>query len=263
VKELMLFDSNCFLGRFCTPQPEAPHDVPGLLQRMDDLGIAEALVTSPLGVYYNPEIGNETLLQMTAQFERLHPCAVLMPEYSEEKDAQRIRRLIENGARAVRLFPKRSAPLRSWSYRSLFHAIAEYRLPTLIDFELEHYSSQLQEIDWDGLTWALQEYSALPIILPRVGLAIDRALLPLMMQHENLYIETSYYMGTGGIERLCEYVGVHRLLFGTGMPRFAPGPAITLLSYSGLSAQEKQLIGGDNLRRLLNEAKVLHTQETA
>jgi predicted TIM-barrel fold metal-dependent hydrolase len=140
----------------------------------------------------------------------------------------------------------------------LLGAIAEYRIPTFIDFELEHYSSQLQDIDWNGLAWALEEYSTLPVILPRVGLAIDRALLPLMKQYKNLHIETSYYMGTGGIERLCEQVGVTRLLFGTGMPRFAPGPAITLLNYSELSSQEKQLIGGDNLRRLFNEARVLH-----
>ena len=55
-------------------------------------------------------------------------------------------------------------------------------------------------------------------------------------------------------ERMAARVGPERLLFGTGMPMYAPGPAITLLTYSGLSQAEKSLVGAGNLRRLLDSA---------
>ena len=48
--------------------------------------------------------------------------------------------------------------------------------------------------------------------------------------------------------------GAERLIFGTGMPEYAPGPAVTLITYSGLDEEAKRQVAGDNLRRLLRLA---------
>jgi hypothetical protein len=39
------------------------------------------------------------------------------------------------------------------------------------------------------------------------------------------------------------------------MPYRNPGPAITALMYSHISAEERALVGGGNLRRLLEEVR--------
>jgi len=111
---------------------------------------------------------------------------------------------------------------------------------------------QLSEVDWAGLEWMLRTFPDLPVILPRLGQAVDRLLLALMPRYANLYLEISYYVGHGALTRLVRLVGAEQLLFGTGMPVYAPGPAITLLTYSGLDATAQQLIGRDNLRRLVS-----------
>jgi hypothetical protein len=56
----------------------------------------------------------------------------------------------------------------------------------------------------------------------------------------------------GALMRMVETVGAERLLFVTGMPIYAPGPAITLLTYSGLDAAAQQMIGSGNLQRLVS-----------
>ena len=83
----------------------------------------------------------------------------------------------------------------------------------------------------------------------------NRRLFPLLEQYPNLYIETSYYVVHRGIELICRHFGAERLLFGTGLPQRAPGPAITALSYSQISDQERALIASGNLRRLLAEVR--------
>ena len=251
--DLSFFDANCSLGRRGRPQPNEYTDVAGLLGVMDRHGVQEALVFHVDALQAAAMVGNEALVELTGQTVRLHPCWVVMPHYTGELQEPRglVQQMTRRGVRAVRIFPRRVGPFRQYLFGPLLSAFAERSVVTLVDFELGHYSQHMREIDWDGLQWALDTYPGLPIVLVRVGHAVDRALLALAGRFDNLYIETSYYVGAGGIERLSGTVGAERLLFGTGMPEFAPGPAITLVTYSGLSRRDKEKVGGENLRRLL------------
>jgi predicted TIM-barrel fold metal-dependent hydrolase len=226
---------------------------------LDLLGMSEALVYHASAHQYDASFGNEALSKELAFYPRLHPCWVVQPHHTGEMpDAQAlVTRMLESGIRAARLFPRQIGPLRPYVYGPLFAALADRAVPLLLDFELGHYSTHMDSIDWDGLDWALGTYRRLPITLVRPGQAIDRMLLPFMERHENLYVETSYYIGGGALERLGSRFGAERLLFGTGMPLYAPGPAITLLTYSGLDEEAKRLVGGDNLRHLLNQVQQL------
>jgi len=57
-----------------------------------------------------------------------------------------------------------------------------------------------------------------------------------------------------GLEDICERFGARRLLFGTGYPQFALGPAITMIASAQISNHDKQLIASGNMRRLIEEA---------
>ena len=251
--DLSFFDANCFLGRRGQPQRNEPVDMAGLLGVMDSHRIEEALIYHVDASVASATEGNEALVELTGQTDRLHPCWVVMPHHTGELPEPRelVQQMARQGVKAVRIFLKRVGPLREFLFGPLLDALAEHRIVTLLDFELGHYTQHIRDIDWDGLRWALDAYPALPIVLMRVGHSIDRTLLALAPKFDNLYIETSYYVGAGALERLSGAIGAERLLFGSGMSEFAPGPGITLVTYSGLSQGDKEKVAGGNLRRLL------------
>jgi predicted TIM-barrel fold metal-dependent hydrolase len=248
-----LFDVNCLVGP--GPLAGACRDAGGLLGAMDALEIDDALVAGAPAVACDAAEGNARLLDEIHGRSRLHACWVVKPGDYARGNRSGARQLRERGVEAARVFPRRCGPLRAWNSGGLFKALAGLAMPVLIDFELGHYTEHRQAIDWDGLHWVLGAFPELPIVLLRVGATVDSALFPLMERHPNLLVETSYYIGTGGLEHLSAQFGVERLLFGTGMPQYAPGPAITLLTYSGLSAAEKTAVGAANLRRLLTRTR--------
>lgn len=247
------------MGYCGSVQPGAPRDAEEFSELMDRVGIDEALVFYALSLISTyPEGDYETLMNEIARNPRLHPCWSIMPnpgrdslQYTQDFVSGFLRR----GVRAVRIFPRRVGPLREFVWGTLLRALAERQVLTFVDFDLPHWGMHRDMIDWDGLHWVLGEFPDLPMVLIRPGYAIDRVLLPLMDIHKNLFIEISYYMGTGKLERLCDMFGPHRALFGTGMSQYEPGAAITLLTYSALDSEAKRMVGGNNLRRLLSEVR--------
>ncbi|MDF1515981.1 MAG: amidohydrolase family protein, partial [Anaerolineae bacterium] len=107
---------------------------------------------------------------------------------------------------------------------------------------------------WEGVLEIGSEFQALPIILTAVNIGSERRLLPMLKRLHNLYIETSYYTVHRGIENLVNNIGASRILFGSGMPYRDPGPALTALGYSLIGNEEKRMIAGGNLLRLLKGA---------
>ncbi len=255
-RDIPLFDCNCAFGSTGAPQPGAYTTAVDLLRQMDHCGIDEALVFHAQAWVYQPAWGNARLMAEIAGQPRLRPCWVVLPEHTGElpPGTELVQQMQAQGVRAARLYPQRIGPLREFVYGSLFAALAVRRIPLILDYELGHWASQLGGIDWDGLDWALASFPALPIVLARVGMALDRLLIPLLQRRPNLHLEISYYVGHGGLARMVSAAGPERLLFGTGMPVYAPGPAITLLTYCGLDAQTKRMIGAGNLQRLLQGA---------
>lgn len=255
MSRITLFDANCSLGHSGTRV--GPVTAPQLEEALDRVGITQALVTHSHAVEYDPSEGNALLGRELAGHPRLQGCWVVMPPFTGEMPEPQalVEELISSGARAARLYPKRVGPLREWVYGGLFGALEARRVPLLVDFELAHWGGHMQGIDWDGLDWALSSYPQLPVVLLRVGQAVDRMLLPFLDRHPNLYLEMSYYIGSGALERTAGRVGAERLVFGTGQPQYAPGPAITLLTYSGLSQEDKEKVGAGNLQRLLGQVR--------
>lgn len=249
-----LFDANCAVGRWGTHQPQAYVTANGLLEEMAYCDIQQALVYHTLAWLHEPARGNEDLLLEVDGRPGIFPCWILLPPYTGEMAPphQLVDDMRSAGVRAGRIFPRRIGPLQEFVFGELFEALAAHRIPLFVDFELHHYSMQINEIDWTGLQWMLGTFPDLPVILPRLGQAVDRLLLPLVRRYPNLYVEICYYVGHGALARMVETVGAERLVFGTGMPVYAPGPAITLLMYSGLDAAAQQMIGAGNLQRLVS-----------
>lgn len=254
---LDLFDASCMLGRSAVRQPGAPVTADQLVAALRSMNISSALVYHADAAEYDFQLGNRRLVDDLRDHPGLHPCWVLAPHQTGEMPppAEIVPMMRDAGVRAGLLFPTAHRfLLRSWNIGALLEQLEAYRLPLWVDFGLRGWTEEV--IDWDGLMMICLAHPTLPVVLVRPNIGSNRRLLPMMERCPNLLIETSYYTVHRGIELLVHTFGAQRILFGSGFPVRAPGPAITALAYSMIDDHERMLIAGGNLRALLAEVRL-------
>lgn len=256
------FDAECRLGTFRLHQPKAPTTAQALVGELEANGISRALVYHADAIGYDPMEGNQRLLAAIKGWPQLEPCWVVLPHHTGEmppSDAV-VRMMLDAGVSAARIFPRTfRVPFRVWALDALLSALAAHRIPLWVDFGHQGWSEEA--IDFEGLYEIAQAFPELPIVLVRPNIGTERGLYPLMERCPQLYVETSYYTVHRGIERLSLTFGPQRILFGTGLPDRAPGPAITALSYSALTPSARSAIAGGNLTRLLSQVEAAHGEQ--
>ncbi len=247
--DLSFFDSNCMIGRRMKYNPGEISRVDELLSDMDYYGIDEALVYHAVAREYYPSVGNGILMEEIGAADRLHPCWVVMPDVTGEMDKPDVlvSKMMEMGVRCARIFPEEHKfSLKSWACGGLLRELERGSIPTFIGRD---------QISWDQVHELCLEYPDLPVIITSVNYREDRYLYPLLERFRNLYFEISWYGVHLGIESICERFGPERILFGTGLPSFTPGPALTSVMYAQIDEDSRRMIAGDNLRRLLRGVK--------
>jgi hypothetical protein len=254
LRQLRLFDANCRIGYSDFSTEDAPVEAAGLLAEMDRVGIAEALVYHASAAAYSPAFGNSLLPEACAGQSRLHRCHVVMPHHSGEMEppAVLVPELLRAGARAVRMLPRlHRYSLAPLSCDALLAELERYRIPLFLDFGRTHWAEDV--VDYAQVARICSTFPKLPVVLVREGIGSPRFLFPLFEEFDRLAIEISYYQPADGIEDVCRRFGARHLLFGTGLPDFAAGPAIAMLYYSDIATEDRCAIAGGNLRRLLAE----------
>jgi len=250
------FDAECWLGVAKLHKPGAPSTTEALVAELASNGIARALVYHADAVGHDPVEGNQRLLDEIAGYPGLEPCWVLLPHHTGEFPPPDIvlAQLLAKGVRAARVFPRTFRfAFRLWNLGELLSSLSAHRIPLWVDFGHDGWSEE--SIDYDGLREVCGAFPMLPVVLVRPNIGTDRRVYALMAQHPNLCVETSYYTVHRGIELLCETFGPERVLFGTGLPHRAAGPAVTALAYSLIDDTARALVAGGNLRRLLGLAE--------
>lgn len=244
--DLPFFDCNARIGRCSTPRPEQFTDVAGLLDEMDRAGIESALVCHAWSVEWDPPKGNEALLADIAGQERLRPCFVALPPGTAEvAPPPDFARRVKDVGGAVRLFPKEHQYLlNDVTVGYMLDVFSAQRVPVLID---------IGQTGWGELAGLLQRHPALSVLLLGLYYRVDRYLYPLLERFGNLHVESGTYGVHRGIEAVCERFGAERLVFGTDLPVHEAGGPIAMVTYAQISDDEKRLIAGGNLRRLLGE----------
>jgi predicted TIM-barrel fold metal-dependent hydrolase len=256
VRRLELLDANCRLGPSDLTISGSPTTVPELAQEMDRLGIAQALVYHASAAGYDPEFGNAQLMKELRATSRMRACWVVMPHHTGEMEnpGTLLPRMLAAGACAVRIFPTlHRFSIAGWSVDELLGELNDHRIPLFLDFGRSHWAEEV--VDYDGVARICREFPSLPVVLVREGIGSVRYIYPLLECFENLLLELSYYQPSGGVADICRRFGAGRLLFGTGLPAYSGGPAISMLYFADISFQEKKRVGGDNLRNLLLAVK--------
>jgi predicted TIM-barrel fold metal-dependent hydrolase len=143
-----------------------------------------------------------------------------------------------------------------WALGGLWAALADAGIPVLVGAsDLGRYPDQPGTgFSAQNLYDICRAYPTLPVVVVRLNFSATRIAVPLMRECPNLHLELSFFTAHRGVEMLVREVGAERLLFGSGLPAASPGPAVSALQYALIDDEQRALIAGENMRRLLEAA---------
>ncbi len=245
-----LFDAQCGFGGW---RKGVRDNVSGdqCVAELDRIGIERAMVrTAPDDLDRDVAQSNASLYFACLSHPNLTPCPVVLPAACGDYASEEIQvdEAIAHGCGAVILRPGADAwSLAPWSCGKLLSALEARRVPI---FCLQRMVNLEQAADLAA------RHPALPVIVAETDYGQQRLLVPLMETFRNVHLAIgSNYTVHRGIEQLVSRVGAGRLLFGTGFPDVAPMMAVTQLMYAEITEEQKELIGMQNLQRLIGEIR--------
>lgn len=240
----ILFDADSMLGRH--PRMNVGDgSIEQLLSRMDNAGIAEAIVGHTYSWLHDPQAGNNRVVELVADQPRLRPVWVMLPDTCGELGTPKafVASAQEHGVCAIRAYPlDHGFTLAGLDAAPMLDAIAGAGLPLLLDGI---------EISWPDVEAIALTHPELSIVVGQCGYRVTRRIAGVLERTQNVYIGLSNMSLHCGLEWLVERFSARRLVFGTGMPCRDPGEAVTRLMWSDLDDGAVAAIGAANLRRLI------------
>ncbi|HBF36221.1 MAG TPA: hypothetical protein DDW50_02755 [Firmicutes bacterium] len=243
------FDCNVMIGPRTVPQIGSFSDIASLKKKMQQAGIEKAMVYHSLSREYDPMTGNRLLIEMLVAEKSLLPVWVVLPSLTGEfmEESKIPEELARNGVKAVRIF---SGPadfnfaIHELVVGNLFKVLEANRIPVLIDYAA---------VNFDDIFNILTKHQTLKLVFTNVSHRIDRDLYPLLDRFTNFSIETSTYRVHRGIEAVVRRFGSRRLVFGSGLPTFSAGSAVTMITHADISDSDKKNIASKNMEILLGD----------
>ena len=248
MKNIMLdsgaVDVNCMIGRGMgvSYKFETAQELSGYLKKYH---ISKAVVSSFMSLNWNLKDGNSRLFDETGKIKNLIPCPILSPHLgtSELPPApELIKMLRRHRITAIKAYPAKGHYLLDKFYAGkLLEILNEFRIPLLMDWD---------QVDKSSLPEVAAEFPNIPFILLFAGFLESRMMYPLIEKRKNIFFDTSRFADYKILEEIVRLFGAERLLFGSGMPCFNPGPPITLICLSDISDKDKKSILSGNWKRL-------------
>jgi len=238
-----LVDADATLGR----QPRVDvgdGSAAALLERMDRVGIAAALVSHSWSRLHDPAIGNALVSELVAGERRLAACWTVLPHGTGETGtpAAFVRSAREHGVRAVRAYPAdHGYELAGPDAAPVFAALADAGLPLLVD---------AGQTSWAEVEALARRHPSLPVVVGRAGYRVLRRIAGVLDRTSNVHVGTADLSSNGGLEWLVARFGSARLVFGTGMPERDPGESVTRLLWSELPDDAVAAVGAGTLAGL-------------
>ena len=248
MRPLRFFDSNCVVGESRNRSYGVSYNLENLLYKMDLYGIDKAMVYHFAAKEYEAKYGNDALMEEIKDTPNLYPVWVVMHHHTDEfhEPLELIELLRQKNIKAVKIYPDTAQfSVEKWNCGALFSALEANKTLLLMDAD---------QLAVSELHRMLSDYPALNVVLTAVGYRMDRNLQALMKIFSRLFVETYGYKVNDGIEVICEKFGAHRLVFGSGMPVFSGGSAVSMIRYARISDDEKRMIAYENLKNLLGGA---------
>jgi predicted TIM-barrel fold metal-dependent hydrolase len=212
---------------------------------MQARGIERCILMSARAAQADPLSGNRILKAMVDQEPGLFACLVahlnrVDASLQAIRDLMALRRFV-----AVALTSTNPAePLHPLVADEVLNACRRYQKPVL----LHTPNAACVEV---GLHLA-KTYNMHKFIFLGMGGADWRTGIAAAHQSVNIHLEISGTMDRAKVPAAIEAIGSHRILFGSGMPRYDPVATLGLIEDSGISAVDQRRILGDNAVKMFN-----------
>ncbi len=259
-----ILDAFCQLGRHLKLQEDGLHSADHLLADMDHFGVSEALVFDSLARENHPAEGNCRILATTDAHPRLHPVWSALPTGAADEQPppdELIALMRQHKVGALALFPRQYRfTLDDWCIDSLLEPLAEVRIPIFLNFnEVQRAGFGTDEADWSAIVALCRRWPELPIIVNEFRIRRgNRTIYRAFDACENLHVELSGYWLHRGIEYITSHWGARRLVYGSNWPRMGCGHTLATLTTADISDDDKRLIAGDTMRRLIAWCEAEH-----
>ena len=240
--EHQIIDANTIIGVHPTHHLDLSSE--RLLRDMEAYKIEMGLTLSTVGIFSDHVKGNEETLELAKAEKRLVPVATVNPAryFGTGED---LRALRGSGFPICRLYPDEQGwPVDSAAVIHVVTQLAAQKLPVMINAEGAGDASRISRL--------MANYPA-PVILCGIsGANLSEALA--LSASRNIMVETHELHVPGALESLAERLGAERIVFGSGAPRRSIAASLYYVMYSEMSDEQKQLVLGGNIKRVLEAA---------
>jgi len=251
-ERLGCFDANIWLGKpegFPLAQELDPATLLDLLNRRFVTG---GLVSHWHSKRVSAQDGNACLARvLQGQGENLFAVWTGLPLYPAESGSVPGSADLPKNLRAIRVFPKsHNFPLVDWCIGTLCEWLVSRSLPLFIWHT---------EFDWPALYQLAKAFPRLKILVesqPQKILYHTRPLFAAMRDLPNILVEMSNFAGQGFVDYAVKEFGAERFIFGSFLPVADPLVPIGMIIDADIPEQEKRLIAGENLRRIIKEVRL-------
>lgn len=202
----------------------------------------KALSLSLKGIFYDAKEGNEETLNLLNNQDSIYPVATYDPR-AYPRDIEYLEELISRKFLSIAFFPR----IQGWSvdfapFKMVLDIIEAEFFPVIIHTggygEITKISLLAQEIEN-------------PVILSGIGYSNLSEAIAVSQEVDNIYIETHLLNSPDALEFCRRYIGVERLIFGSGAPLLSFETAYNVVEKSSLSHDEKEKIFYKNLEDLI------------
>lgn len=264
-----LIDVNCHLGEW--PFRRLPcTTVDRLLQRMDQLGIARALVSRLENVFFKDCLaGNRELAALVAPHSEhllpLYTCNPAFPGWEVDLEICVEELGLAPGRGGVRLHPNYHAyAIDGPEAAALLSRAQAASLPVAVTMRLEderthHWLCKVPAVPLPALVEAMAAFPHIRWIVaglraPQIATIWRELTARGAADATQVLFDLSLVQGPlDECALLGAQVGVERLAFGTNLPLTVPEAPLLALQHAELPEADKALIAAGNARRLLDE----------
>lgn len=242
------YDANSWIGKqFLFPLAEDVN-INTLLKIHKSYRITNALISHWYGFTGSAKEGNKYLFEAVKGINNCKIIITGLPTFPKEDFgiSDDFANSFPESIAGIRLFPKtHHFSFTKWCIGELIEIMSKHKLPLF----LWH-----TEINWNEVYEIAKGFKNLNIVIEsqyRKILYDIRSVLTLMKECSNVYLEISNLSIPMMLEYIVKNIGSERLVFGTFLPVNDPFVTIGMLIKAQITLEEKKLIAGDNLKRII------------
>lgn len=246
---MQIIDSHAHIGFSHKQYPLYIRTLEKMVEIMDKFQIAKACVSSLKAIQYDFKEGNLELKSQIEKFpNRFIPFCVVHPRDWDYATDELIKCIKEWGWKGLNLHPvDQSYPADCLSVKDIIETAGQLNIPVAIHSSMDDFAHPKRIGNLAG------QFPKVTFIMVHMGKmlywtdALEEAI-----KYDNIILDTTDAMFADGLVETCvKRIGAERIVCGTNLPISYPGPNLKRIQIANIKEQQKQLILGKNIERIL------------